>query len=777
MKTLLTFFVLAALCPPFLPAQNTYTVEGSVLDAETAKPLPGASIRVTGTRRGTYTSPRGTFRLPLPAGQHRVSISSIGYERLDTTLSEQTPSVTIRLRPSAIQLGNVEVTGDISADEVIRRAIRKKQENQEKIKTFEGLLYSKFVLEVEGNVFGQIEDQDRQVIMETFSRVYRDRENDQTAVHIVQRRQTANIPAASNLLAIGNFVSFYDETLRIVNTDIPSPLAEDAFSYYAFTLKRRVADGSRFIYVIDVRPTTTLFPAFEGTLSIVEGSYDLIEAELAPSEATSIAYVRDLKLHQKFEEINSIWLPTFLHITGRGYVNIISGFAEIDVPVNVTSIYTEVTLNQPLPDTAFGQEQRVTVATDADSSRPEFWQTNSLSTLTEREKEIYERVDSAVANTPKPEEEGTFSFAWSPLLAFNRVGGVTGGAQATARLAPLALDVEGGYSFGLERSLGRAELALWLFREQEGSLAIAGEVFSQLSSVPVHNPYPRFLNTVYTALLHTDYNDYLREDGWAASLSGSLSSLSLAVEGRFSRHFCQQNTISYSVFSSSEFRPNPVFRQGNYRTLRSTLGWGNYGAAIIISNSSSLDVDAEISGLYGEETQGGTFRSIEGGIRLSMPTFYTGYIPMSLVLNLAAGKATGDLPPQFQFVLGRRMPVFGRMGHFVTAPIGYYGGSEFTGAYAEHNCSDFFWRLMGLPTYEGRGLELILEGGSTLYRGNPGAYFPTGEQQWYSEVGFALGKIPTFISNVIFLRLDALWGVGPIASGRFGMAATISSPF
>jgi hypothetical protein len=730
---------------------------------------------VLGTQRGTYALPDGKFRLPLPAGSHRISVSSIGYERVDTTFSEKSGYITIRMRPSDIQLGNVEVTADISADEVIRRAIRKKQENQAKIKTFDGLLYSKFILEIEGNLFGQIEDQERQIIMETFSRIYRDRENDRTAVHIVQRRQTANIPSQNNLLAIGNFVSFYDETLKVVNTDIPSPLAEDAFSYYSYTLKRRVADGGRFIYIIDVKPTTTVFPAFEGTLNIVEGSYDLIEAELAPSASTSIAYVRNLKLHQKFEELNSLWLPTFLHITGRGYVNVLSGFAEIEVPVDVTSIYTDVALNQPLPDTAF-QEKIVTVATDADSSRPEFWQTNSLSTLSEREKEIYQKVDSAVANAPKQDEAGAFSSTLFPLFSFNRVGGITGGAQISAQINPVTLSVEGGYSFGLQRSVGRAELAIRPIREIETELGITGEVFSQLASVPMYNPYPSFLNTVYTALFHTDYNDYLREDGWAASVYGRLSSLSLSVESRFSRHFCQENTIAYSLFSSSEFRPNPVFRQGNYRTLRSTLGWGNYSAAVVISNASSLEVDAEISGLYGEEAGGDVFRSAEGGVRLTMPTFYTGYLPMSLQLNIAAGKATGALPPQFQFIMGRRMPVFGRISHFVTTPIGFYGGNEFAAVYAEHNCSDFFWRLIGLPTYEGRGLEFILEGGSALYRGASDVYFST-DEQWYSEVGFGLGKIPTFISNVIFLRLDALWGVGPLASGRFGMTATISSPF
>lgn len=772
-----SFLIALLLLPLSLYAQKAYIVEGIILDRETNKPVPGVSIRIVGTQRGTYSSPKGTFRLPMPAGSHTVAFSAIGYEKYETTFSPEITKPTVRLAPSAVQMGDVQVTGELTADNIIKRAVQRKEENLAKLQTFQGLLYSKFTLEIEGNFFGEIKDKDRHIIMETFSDVYRDYENDRTAIAIVQRRQTANIPAEENLVAIGNFVNFYDDEVQVLNTAIPSPLAADAFSYYSYTLQKRIPYGNRFIYVVDVHPTTTLFPAFEGTLHIVEGSYNLIEAKLAPSASTSIAYVRNLTFHQRFEPFeNDIWYPAFLHITGKMHINAIAGMAEVTVPIQINSIYNDTKINQPIPDSVFRSET-VTVAPYADSSRPEFWENNSLSTLTEQEQEIYRQVDSLVAATPPEKKEaGTFSFEWLPLLSFNRVGGPTGGVLSTVSVAPVSLETSVAYSFGLERALGSAELQLDVIKTTGASLSLSGGVFSQLSS---HPSYPDFLNSVYTALFHTDYNDYFREDGWNAGLSGSIGDLSTSWEARFSRHFCEQNTIAYSAFTEEEFRPNPVFQAGNYQTLRGTLEWGNYGTVISISNGSSIGVDAQISALYGEEKSlGAPFRTIEAGVALSIPTFYTGYLPMELSLDVAAGAANGALPPQYNFVLQRRFPVFGRLGHFATAPIGLYGGTEYVRAYAEHNCSDMFWRMLGLPLYEGRGLELILEGGAARYRNSSAnTVYASTDNQWYGEVGFGIGKIPTFFSNIFFLRLDALFGVGPLGAGRFGMTATISSPF
>ena len=55
-----------------------FVVEGNVLDASTDKAIPGASIRIGGTNRGTYSSSKGVFRLSVNKGETLI-VRSLGY--------------------------------------------------------------------------------------------------------------------------------------------------------------------------------------------------------------------------------------------------------------------------------------------------------------------------------------------------------------------------------------------------------------------------------------------------------------------------------------------------------------------------------------------------------------------------------------------------------------------------------------------------------------------------------------------------------------------------
>ena len=77
---LLAALGLIALFQPSLNAQNlTSVVRGTVVDAETKFPLPGAFVQV-GTQK-VVTDGQGLFRLSgVPIGRQTVLVSLIGYE-------------------------------------------------------------------------------------------------------------------------------------------------------------------------------------------------------------------------------------------------------------------------------------------------------------------------------------------------------------------------------------------------------------------------------------------------------------------------------------------------------------------------------------------------------------------------------------------------------------------------------------------------------------------------------------------------------------------------
>jgi hypothetical protein len=758
-------------------AQQPVATTGTVVDAESGQPVVGASVRVEDAGRRTFTASNGTFRLPLAPGEHTIVASSIGYRPATATVRGGATGIVLRLTPSPVSLRDVTVSAEITPEEIVRRSIARKQENRERLKTFQGLLYSKFILGIEGNAFGKIKDEDRDLIAETFSRNYYE-QGKGTRIQIIQRRQTANLDAADNLFALGNFVSFYDESIQVLNTRILSPLADDPFSRYRFRLVGRAMLDSDVVYVIGVEPATRLLPAFEGTIKIEREHYNLVEVDLAPSASTSIAFVRNLHFQQKLERFDGdVWQPTYLKITGDADIQILKGIAEVQPKIVATSIFTEVKVNEPLPDSVFKEKEIITALPEADSSRPEFWEKNSLSELSPEEKEIYTRVDSLVTVADTTGELSGFRFGLYPVADFNRVTSVLVGAGIHPTFpGPARIDLQGSYSFGLKRAFGTATANVSLLDDEVG-LDLFGSVFSRVGTVGIRENFPRLFNAITALLFNRDYYDYYRSDGWSAGLRTSFNRLFATAELGGSRESSLPRTTPNSLFRKNVFRDNRPIVDGNFRTADATIGWG-HPDAIVLTSDFSFGINARVSGLYGETEDGSlSFRGADGLFDVSIPTIPTGYAPMYLRLGVAGGIASETTPVQYQFRLRTSNAFVGRFGDFLSAPVDVIGGTRYATIYAEHSFSDFLWRLVGLPTYEGRGLELSIGGGAAqFFQDAPEGFLPTGKT-WYTEAGFGIGKIPIFISNVIFLSFDARWGIGPLGAGKFGAMVGISSPF
>ena len=88
-------------------AQETLT--GSVKDVQ-GTPLFGAVVQVVGSNNGAVTNESGTFSLVLPPGEHRLSVSFLGYEKqvkkINVPISGQPEFV---LEPDGLDMDAVEV--------------------------------------------------------------------------------------------------------------------------------------------------------------------------------------------------------------------------------------------------------------------------------------------------------------------------------------------------------------------------------------------------------------------------------------------------------------------------------------------------------------------------------------------------------------------------------------------------------------------------------------------------------------------------------------------
>lgn len=119
-RTFLLSFLLASTA-----SAQTATLVGRVIDSTAEAPLSGATVTVAGLSLGTATENDGTYRIEaIPAGQHTVRFSFVGYVPLDTTIVFAINAIfrlDVALNESEVALDGVTVQGNREA-ELIRES-------------------------------------------------------------------------------------------------------------------------------------------------------------------------------------------------------------------------------------------------------------------------------------------------------------------------------------------------------------------------------------------------------------------------------------------------------------------------------------------------------------------------------------------------------------------------------------------------------------------------------------------------------------------------------
>ena len=99
---------------------NTPSIKGVVLDAESNEPLVGASVVLTESNKGVIANVNGSFRISnLVSKNYKIAVSYIGYEERNLKVKVNNGEYDlgiIKLQPSSLGLNEVEVIADIAKE-------------------------------------------------------------------------------------------------------------------------------------------------------------------------------------------------------------------------------------------------------------------------------------------------------------------------------------------------------------------------------------------------------------------------------------------------------------------------------------------------------------------------------------------------------------------------------------------------------------------------------------------------------------------------------------
>lgn len=108
MKKIVSLLAVAFLTIATAAAQQTKKVTGTVKDAATKQPLPGATVMVSGTYRGTTADAKGQFSIAVKEGDKSLDVSFIGYDTKTVNIEKAT-NVEVLLSLSSTQIKMVEI--------------------------------------------------------------------------------------------------------------------------------------------------------------------------------------------------------------------------------------------------------------------------------------------------------------------------------------------------------------------------------------------------------------------------------------------------------------------------------------------------------------------------------------------------------------------------------------------------------------------------------------------------------------------------------------------
>jgi len=115
MRNFLLFLCLLSSLSGWLPAQQTWQIQGRIVDAEKGEAIPFVTVFVANTSFGTSSDPEGRFRLTLPEAFAEVVFSAVGYESFVLPISADTLQgklLRVALKEKEIMLKEAVVTAN-----------------------------------------------------------------------------------------------------------------------------------------------------------------------------------------------------------------------------------------------------------------------------------------------------------------------------------------------------------------------------------------------------------------------------------------------------------------------------------------------------------------------------------------------------------------------------------------------------------------------------------------------------------------------------------------
>lgn len=324
MKNFFSFLFLGLVC---LGANAQ--IKGNVTAAVSGDSLSAVNVYVKDSYKGTTTNASGVYNLDVDEkGGYQIVFQYLGYKTQTKEIEiEDFPfELNAKLEEETDALDEVEISSNENpANRIIRKAIKHRKENRDKIQAFEADYYSKGNwtitdapkwfsdenVEVSGLNFDlDSTGQGVLYLSETHSEIKYRKPRD-FHENIIASKVSGNDNGFSWNSAKDADFSFYENTIPL-NAELISPIASYAFQHYTYELENVHYDEfGHLINKVKVKPKRKDANVFSGYIYIVEDSWAIYGVELKTNgTSANIPPMREMNFNQsfKFDEEEEVWV-------------------------------------------------------------------------------------------------------------------------------------------------------------------------------------------------------------------------------------------------------------------------------------------------------------------------------------------------------------------------------------------------------------------------------------------------------------------------------------
>ena len=709
-------------------------VRGTITDGETGEPLPFVNIVFKGTTIGTISDVDGNFFIQAHVDSDTLEFSMMGYTPYFYKVNKESfQEINVVLDADNYELGEIVVLpGENPAWRIMRNvAANRKKNDPDRLDSYTFEVYNKMEVDI-NNIHGDFTDKG---ILRNFSFImnYADtsaetgkvflpvmiteslsdvsyRKSPQRKKEVIKASKISGVENESVSQYTGQMyinANIYKNYIPAFGHEFASPLSDFWKTNYKFYLLDSAYQDGHYLYHLSFRPKHKQTFTFSGDMWVADTTWAVKKVQAKMATDVNINYINNYIITQEYDYVDSTWFLTkeemFMDIN---FTDSTMGFFG-----RKTMTRRNVQINPTFTDNTFSQVavEETIVEDGANQKDDSYWAESRHESLTEKERNIYQMVDSikevpvfkTITNTVEMFISGYYKVKWwefgpyFKFLSHNEIEGWRvrfGGRTSNDFSTNLMLSAYGAYGFKDEKfKYGLGMLYLFNKNPRRGvSVDVKhdyeklGQSINALTEDNIMSTILARTKNIHLLLVDEVKGEYEHEyfNGFSNKIGAKYKNITPTKYIPFrnaSLDYDYQNLESYEMSYNLHFCYNEKFVSGEF--TRVSMG------------SSFPELDLELTaGIWNDR---GDFKNYYRAIAMVSQKVSLGPLGKTRYI-LEGGKVFGNVPfPLLKLHEGNETYAFDKYA-FNMMNLYEFASDTYASVTAEHHFNGFFFNRLPL---------------------------------------------------------------------------------